>query len=561
VDASPRLDLEERDPHTGQLVHPRTVLGRDPSTDPPRPVVAVTFVPETGEVILARSQVEDELEVGAEAVLRRLRDPGMPWVVATDDPAALWTFLADHGGDANYRARGTIREERAMLATGRLSSRPMLRASFAGFKWGKMAERLVLDPQGFSDQSPAQLLGLGRIARLDPIARVLALRAWGLDVVSWCADAGLRMRAGRGGIAAQLLTDTRFWPAARRKVPKMLNALARPHLPGNHYQLLQGGAGRHERATELDLTSAHHHAAREVRFTDPNDLHIRGWMVEAIPEDRQTIGFYPGTAAFAQLRNGVGLLRVELEAPAELPELVHPAMPPAGTTSIRYVWTEELDGLEADGARVLRIVGGLTSDGSADHLNRYAAWALEQRAAAGPARSRWLKPLLLSVYGVMAQGAKPPASFSWHPTPKGNPEVVILGGAPVDAYVARQERSYEPPYANVCDRGLIEAHVRDSVLAMARALQGAQDAMEEDEGPEHLQVLAVRADAVLVGGERGQQLLQLAEAHATAGRPLRGLWHHSGLTNLELESATHYRSDQQDRLPGVPRAGRARGDP
>jgi hypothetical protein len=105
-----------------------------------------------------------------------------------------------------------------------------------------------------------------------------------------------------------------------------------------------------------------------------------------------------------------------------------------------------------------------------------------------------------------------------------------VAGDFIEMHCVAPESSREPLITNVIHRGMIEAQTRLESLAMARSLTSYG-----------LNVLAVYADAVIV--ERG--------ALPLLPPPWRLQAH---LTNLQFFDATHFTSDEMERLPGIPRA-------
>lgn len=544
---------QELNPVTGEPWVVRCVKARDRPPTAPRPVMGVAFT-DDGEPVAWLH--DEERQVVGDALLAELQRPRVPWIVATHQPGSLWRWL-DQRADERYRASGYVRLEHDFLIDGGAGGDGAFlaeRAQFTGFRWGKAAGRLVLDPAAFSDDHWWRVVGLVRRSRRDPLAGAMALAVWGTDVARWCAEVGFAPKAGRGGISAQALRDTRWFPRRRRKVSAWCNDVVRPRLPGNHYLLADGAAGRHPQATEVDLRSAHHQAARQLVFTDPDDLYLRGWVLDETPEELGVThdGWRPGDRAYDLLLSWTGLLRLEVEVPETA--RAHPDLPPPGHTGEAWVWTVDLDELREEGVRILRVIGGALSSTSSDALNRYGEWAREQLARASRQRQRWLKPLLLSTYGVLAQAPRKPTAFTWHPTPKGRRSAVVLGSELVSAFITEGPRELEPGYVNVTDRGLIEAWTRSTIRRAARALERQHEAgMAEEHAGAVAHLLAIRADSIIVTGQPvdGRSWADWA-TDLTAGAE----WREAPLTNLELYAATHYEAEEGAKLPGVPREGR-----
>lgn len=538
-------DEEELNPVTGQPVVPRGVVSRRREELDPLPVVGCYF---TDDGHALGHPADGGLRLVDELLVEAFKSAPGPMILATTQPARAWHFLEAHA-TAAYRAHGNLRLTRPFLANGEMGGVVQERATFAGFAWGrKSAAHLVLDPAAWTDEEWWRVLGLSRREE-HPWAVARELASWGADVASWCAERGYRPRASRGGISAQMLRDARWFPERRRKVPRMVNEAVRPHLPGNHYVLAEGAAGVHPQATEVDLRGAHHQAARAVQFTDPDDLYIRGPFLRETPGPRD--GWRPGDEGYDELLSWHGLLRMEVEVPAGAQE--HPDLPPPGCSGEAYVWSVDVPDLAAEGVKVTRIIGGALSSTSSDALNRYGAWSRDELEAATPARRRWLKPLLLSFYGLLAQTPQPFGGFTWHPTAKGTRRGVVLGAEMVDAFVHEAPQRAEAGYVNVADRGLIEAWTRGTIRRAARVMQERHRDALVDEHEESVELLAIRADSLIVTGDP-------ADARSWAETMLAAMpeleWRDTPLTNLHLHSATHFEANETAKLPGVPRVSR-----
>lgn len=562
------------------------LLGADPGI--PRTVHAVRrryiqrhtaalVVTASGEAVAMLPEHPDgpQLIDGAQLVAQ-LADSLDAWILATDDAGRLFDYLAAVGPTvhAGFVAQGTVSTWAPILVRGKQPDRwREERATFTRFGWrmrrGKTdrirAWHMVLDPHGFAATTPEAVLGLDGREREDDVFRLGRLALWARDVCMFCAEAGLEVRPSRGGIAAQLLTDCRFWPEWRRKVPRIVNDHARAQLPGNHYQQFRQGMVREAR--EADQAAAHHQAAVRARFTDADTLYGRGRWRGGTDEARPWCR--PTDPKWAQLvsRPGLHFLRVDVEAEAAAyPGPSWPWQRNAGQHTVA-VWSEELPDLIAEpGVRVLFLVGSIASDGSSTALNVYGRFALDQLERANPRRRAWLKSLLLSVYGLMAQLPQPPGSFSTRPTRRSHKAPLLVGGRLVTAHVAHSTATREARYVNVADRGIIEAETRAESVRMARRHLDAEDA-------ERAELIAIYADSVLYADKIGGLSAALDAGAVPPGsippRPYlepRGTWKPPRtLTNLEVLDAVSWTADQAEKLPGRPLSSRERrpgaGDP
>lgn len=540
----------------GDPTIPRTVRSR--VREPKERNLAGVTVNDAGEAFMLLPH-SAELLTGVEIVDRLATKCATPWCVATDDAGRLYTFLEEFGPTRDdYKARGSVREARAYKKGGGIAQSATVHASFTDFGWGKRARAIVLDPRAFSDLPADEVLLIPRGERADVARLLMRLCLWAGDVMTWCQTAGVDIRPGRGGIASQFLTDARWWPERRRKVPRRLNTAARDELPGNYYRMFSEEV--HASALELDQKSSHHNVARRVTFTDSDTIAGYGAIGDRA-NDSAPLWVRPADPRWAELTSYVGLfwVRVQVQRAAVTRKVPLPQLAAEGPATIP-VWSSELADLEAEpGVEIIGLVGAIVSRTSSTALNGYAEWALGQlEEHAGNARRMvWLKPLLLAVYGTMAQSAKPYVSFSTEPTTRSEPELVVLGTRLVSVHVARSQRAQEPRYVNVADRGIIEAETRAETVRVARALEHADD--EEN----YAQLVAMYADSVLVAprfgsfaGDGDEHADWVAAVGARARAAGAGVWRETQLTRLEMLAVNAYRSAEVTKRPGVARAGR-----
>jgi hypothetical protein len=189
--------------------------------------------------------------------------------------------------------------------------------------------------------------------------------------------------------------------------------------------------------------------------------------------------------------------------------------------------------LRPDGVRLLDIWCAWTSPTDDDRLREYALWSGQQLAAASPSERKWLKPLLLSTYGMLAvRPSKFRSGFRWCKRPDGAVGWPTRFGTLVGLERSgRHER--EPQATNVLWRALIESRVRLESLTFARELRLAG-----------IRPIAVYADAVFA----------TAANSSIEETVWRAPWRYEGtVTDLIFESAGRYRSREETRLPGSPR--------
>lgn len=361
-----------------------------------------------------------------------------------------------------------------------------------------------------------------------------SLIRWGMDMRDWCVSNGITPKPTAGGIAGQLLKDPRFYAVARRKVPKATNANARPALPGNHYRLY-ANEHRTYNAHYLDMGAAHHNAALNISFPHADNLyargnfHLRGLDMENMTYPDCETWVHPGCKLFENLvTRAHGLLLVRVEAPTMAPGMF--PLPCVERPGRRLAWvhTNEIGDLLDSRAIIEGIEAAWVSFKADTGLNKYAVWALDQTAQASAQRKAWLKPVLLSTYGLLA--TKPRAmEFAYAQAKGGTSRTYPAGGLLIHAQAKTTLTENEMSTASVIHRGMIEAETRLTVLRMARYLHAAGCA-----------VLSVYADSVLVDSSNQLPLLPPP-------------WKNKGhLTNLRFFNATAFTSDEMSKLPGIP---------
>jgi hypothetical protein len=364
---------------------------------------------------------------------------------------------------------------------------------------------------------------------------VESLLAWGRDIRAWCQEHRLNITPTAGGIAGQLLRDPRWYPQARRKVPRATNARAREVLPGNHYEL------RTERqevsdAYYLDMRSAHHYCASTLTFPHADGLLARGNFRRSTDSTDTTI---PESDPWAERGNpryeriihkSHGLLLLRLSVPTLPPELFPlPFLTPG--VHLAWVYTNELPTLRTLGVSIDAIEAAWISFTPDPGLNRYAAWAQAEVATADDTRRQWLKPTQLATYGVLA--ARPRRTEYGYKRGEGTPRRYPAGHGVLEVRAHLGMTEEEIPTANVIQRGMIEAETRRHVLDLARDLTGRG-----------VRVLSVYADALIVESESPLPLLPAPWAIKER------------LTRLRFVHPTAFMSEQMTKLPGVPREAR-----
>lgn len=459
-----------------------------------------------------------------------------PAIVVTDDALDLLGYLDQSNAAAgpfwqwqvSISAHGSWRPEaRSKPRTQFLIPRPVrfgyasrrgsLRRKHGGARW-----YLLLAPTQFCELPDGW-----------PALDVPELLRFGIQLREWSNLQRLPVGQSISAYGGRLLRDARFGGGWRRRVPAATNAALRRRLPGNHYQLLGRVDLTYPEVHKFDQAAAHHHAALTARFPHPDGLQAHGWYRRPPPANGQRVtgagAVQAGSREWRALIKQPGVFVVASRTPALI--AADPLTIPAGRGEglrWRTVTSGELTHLRALEARVGDIWCCWTSDETDDRLNEYAWWALKQTAPEGT--SKWLKPLLLAPYGMLAARprqfrngwrwtAKPAAAVGW-PTRHGH----LIGIERVGA------REREPQTTNVLWRAIIEAEVRQRSLTFAQLLRARK-----------LRPIAVYADAVFAVGR-----FELAGVPAP--------WRYEGVIHeLEFDSPARYRAVEETRLPGTPR--------
>lgn len=400
--------------------------------------------------------------------------------------------------------------------------------SYFGFRRmngrGKGAWFYPLSPQDFCSMRADKLL---------PDTSLETLFAWAVDVRDWCDENGLQPRPTSAGLAAQLLRDKRFWPnrRGRRKVPYQHNERARLALPGNYYHLEIPKSMVVTRADYWDQESAHHTIAQEIDLPDGEHFYAVGHWRERQAKPGH---FVDRRYCDIEQIKGHGLLLVRLHAmgtPGPAPDyLKDPG------SKITYITTNEIPLIEALGGRIEYVIAGWLSRHADEGMKRYAAWAKAERAKANPERARWLKPTLLSLYGLLATGRRPHRIGMKHTS--GNVKAHFpVGGRDLLEVSEIRLPAREPNFAHVTQRVMIETETRSRSILFARA--------------NAKRLVSIYADGVILRPEpRGQKDLLTPEVGGPG-------WRLSGqLSRLRFYAPHSYSALEGCKLPGVSKGRR-----
>lgn len=452
----------------------------------------------------------------------KTRSRHVPVMLVTKDPQITLLNIHEYfQNDEHWNFRLTLSEPSGFDPNPSRQVRALTenRISYMGWKYSKRRTHYMhpINPLDFVPKWEDYRSDLPNIARM---------YSFGAEVREWMRNQNMRFSASRGGLASQLLRDSRFYRKARRKVPLLTNEKARKALPGNCYIRMteQGYVGG---VYVIDQESAHHRAAQTVDLPDANSLF--GYGRFGTESDKPFAR--PGSDIFDQLIHEHGLLRVRVWVP-KIPSVLGTAVPPwmlrPGLQNV-YLFTNELPQAFAEGLEIRHISYAWTSPDTDSGLKRYADWSVRHTNTLTPRQKSWLKPLLLSAYGVLGVRAHYIESASYRGV--GKSEQYFLGSFPVTMHKKRSSVIIQSPIANCIHRGMIEAETRRLSIELAQRFHR-----------EGHTVVGVHADAVLVKDE-GQQLPLLDSPWRIKDR----------LTNVRLVDDVSYTSDQAIVLPGRPR--------
>jgi hypothetical protein len=292
---------------------------------------------------------------------------------------------------------------------------------------------------------------------LDGEPPIKTLLRWGVAVRDFCQANNWEVRATQGSTVSQALTDTRFYPNPRRKVTKHINARARKYLPGCYWSLEVTADKVWHNAIYIDQRRAHHYHAEHTPLPDANELWAYGRFLDL---DRIVYGHIPD--------DFYGLCCVDMERPARpyLFDWIHPSE----NLTKYFVWSSELPQLFDMGYRVTGVRAMWGSMQRDTGIPLYSQWAQQQLDE--HSNDTWIKPLLLSLYGILA--CCPRIPHAWYAKARrGDIEEIVIGSQRAVGRQVEGKRQIESRTANVIHRGLIEAATRAETVAMANLLNSA----------------------------------------------------------------------------------------
>lgn len=405
----------------------------------------------------------------------------------------------------HWQWRASVNERDICQADGvRLASHMSVVIHFFGWKNGnyhKIVDPVTMYGRDFKDIWP------GGESHLS------GLLEWAVCLRNFCQNQAIEVRPTTGSLAAQFLTDGRFYNNPRRKVPACINAAARPHMPGNYYQLFANPSPRHEfTAYYLDQHQAHHYHASTVPLPDSDTLYAHGSFT-----DGRTVSFDSTWEDF------YGLYCLDVEGPAE------DRWSRLNGNKRVFVFSNELQHLRDAGYRVTGVRAAWGSANRDNGLPKYATWA--RGILADYDNPAWLKQLLLATYGLLATTPRTRESI-FRLASQGDTVQLQTGHKHLTGTKTKATRKLEPAIANVIQRGMIEAATRSESIGLAEWLTSKGH-----------RILSIYADAVIVEVDDDNPLPALPEP-----------WRHKDkLNHLQFINQQAFISGEMTKLPGVSR--------
>ena len=386
---------------------------------------------------------------------------------------------------------------------------------FFGFKKGnyhKMIDPVTMTARSLDDVWPSDK------------PKIVRLMEWAVTLRDFCDENNMEVRPTTGGISAQFLTDPRFYPHARRKVPKLTNNSVRERLPGNFYYLsVRPGPKREYTAYYIDQHRAHHYHAQNTPLPHADGLYAMG--------DFQNFD----TVMFPEVWDDFyGLYCLDLNTPKQRRTssyvrewLKHGIMDEV--LEKRFVYSNEIQFLRDMGYTVRGVRAAWGSHRQDEGLAKYAEWAMEQLDRYGSAP--WIKPLLLSTYGTLATRPKI-AETVWKQSKRGEPVTLATGQNKLHGMLTKGRTKIEPRIANVLHRGMIEAATRVESISYAYYLTSKNH-----------RILSIYADAIIVQVDDDDPDLPL----------IVDPWRMKDtLNHLQFINTQSFQSGEMTRMPGVP---------
>lgn len=474
--------------------------------------------------------------------------------ILTDHPGRAVEWLSMMG----YKVSGRTVERTIFSANG-LSDKPRHQSYIRSFRdahinsgrRGTNKPGIIMGMSELTDRPVYDFFGG------DPENLALELATIAYDYVEWCRETDFPVANGRGAQASQFLMDSRFGWFPRRIIPLRHCRIAQENLPAVYARAFEPAGPTDGFVREVDQKSAHHYSAILNGTANSSTLVAYGLGSDSLICS-------PGSEKWERLVKSYGMHKLLLKVDhAEVNRRIK--FPFLETLSDQpfvqaWVWSSEINAvINEPGVEIVGALATLSSRRSNPGLSNFAKFSMREiDRNRGTTRMTWLKPLLVSAYGVLA--IPPKEGAAWTTIPSKNTHNArsvpwIVEGREVQLYVYAKRKIPSPRFANPFDTGIIQAATRAETIAMARKLEVLNDG----------RVVMCMGDSCLFSSKDKGQLLIFAEDEyaASMGDPLGALseagheWRvKQELTNFEILASNSYRSDQTEKRPGIPRGRR-----
>ena len=499
----------------------KTVRARSVTDQPRWPIYAVD---QTAGIVLT-----EQGEIISLDLMFSLLRHGVGSIIAChQSPRLLQKMDRKFGDDPSwqFKVAPVIRELYTAPTVHR--HKPMIKStvvSFCGFQRKNNHSgnlyHYPIDPITFHGKTVNELYGEN-----DTRPAVEKLMEWAIGIRQFCLDNQIAIKPTSGGLAASLLRDPRFHRENRRKVPLATNAKSRGFLPGNYYELRARENTEIQTAVYIDQQSAHHYWAEHTHFPHADSLYARGYFHDL----RERI-WKTGSECDDFINHHHGLFYGVVWSPHFPPrKFPLPYLEPGYSKCAFY--SNEVPYLRALGCRIVYLIAAWSTTRVDTTLNDYSRWSQRRIREADRRELVWLKPTLLSTYGILAARPKH-IQFGFKRANGGEPTRYPCGSGYIDALGFRTRKEIEPGFANVIHRGMIEAACRVESLRMANELSAKRN------------IISIYADAIFIEAEDEKGI-------ETTIPLLPPPWRlKEDLSLLRFINTTSFTSLQLTRLPGV----------
>lgn len=290
-----------------------------------------------------------------------------------------------------------------------------------------------------------------------------ALEAFYVDFSGWHRDNNIPMGNTISSVGSKLLTDERFWPESRGRVPRATNRILRSELPGVEQSIHTNTCERIPQAVAFDQRRSYHKVAQGVPTPSPDDLYAKGYFQD--PEDTR-IWIQPDTVLYKRTISEPGSIHVMATSRPKRGGEYRPAKWDFTGYQKLHLWTNEVEDAIKTGITIHGIVCARTSESPDIGIATYGKWAEQQIDKADGTRAAWLKPALHSLYGILGSRTTLCATHSTNIAGKSS---LYFAGSQYDCDT--NERVSEHPCTNVATLGVLQAEMRARTNRKASELQ------------------------------------------------------------------------------------------